>query len=223
MWITVRLWMTWIIANTLGGLVGFGAGGAVTAAALGLLGLLHVAGSRRWSEVILVVVCASAWPAIVGGIVALAQWLVLRASLGGLDMTGWLRTNVILWLAGTVAAIIFGALVELIVGNRFGGVPSLLVSGLVLAVPIAIGQWGALNTCSANAAAWVPAVVVGYTAGALLGASAAGAMLSGVVGNDWVATLVVAPSVAGAVGGCVSGLVTGLALIRLVRAAARPD
>jgi hypothetical protein len=66
-WGTVRLWLTWTMANTLGGLAGFGAGGAIAAAPRGLLGLLHPEGSCPWPEVMLVVARASAWPAVAGG------------------------------------------------------------------------------------------------------------------------------------------------------------
>jgi hypothetical protein len=217
------LWLAWIVANAVGGLLGFGAGGLVTAAGLAALGLLHPAGSRTSLEVALVLACAGAWPLIAGATVALAQWAVLRSSHVDVGLRGWLGKNAALWLVGTVAAGVSVYLGAFALSGPFGGALVFVVAGLVLAVPIAIGQWDTLEGHSPDAWVWLPAVPLGYAASATFGAAAAGAVMGGMRANDWVTTLILAPAVAGVVGGCVSGLVTGLALVWLVRAAEPAD
>ncbi|MFN8633036.1 MAG: hypothetical protein U0893_04210 [Chloroflexota bacterium] len=217
-----RLWLLWTVANAVGGMLGFGTGGLVTFGVLAALDLLHLDRARSAGEVALVLLCACAWPPIAGGIAAWAQWLVLRWSLGLGEGVGWVRMQAVLWLVGIALGGLIIYLAEFVPHGPVATPAAFVVAGLVLATPIALGQWSALRAHSSNAWVWLPIVPVGYAVGFMVGTAAAGATLQSVAVTDGLTTLVVAPALAGAAGGCVSGLVTGVALVYLVRGAAAP-
>jgi hypothetical protein len=132
--------------------------------------------------------------------------------------------NVILWFVGTMAAGISGYFMLATGADRyFGGLPVILIVGLMLAIPIALGQWAMLDGRIPDAGVWLLAVPSGGAAGVLAGMAAAGGVMSGGATYDGLTTFLVAPAAAGAVGGTVSGSITGLALVWFVRPGVAPD
>ena len=215
--------LTWTLANTVGGLVGFGVGGFVTWAALAALGLLDTSHSRSGPEIALVLLCAFAWPPIAGSIVGMAQSLALRCTLGRVSARAWITRSALGWLVGATGAGITVYLGALTVHSALATGVLLVVAGLVMGVPVAAGQASLLAASGASVWLWVMSVLIGYGAGALAGAAAGDALLSGVPVSDAASTLMLAPALAGAVAGCVSGAISGLALAIAIRAATRAE
>jgi hypothetical protein len=205
------------MANGVGGAIGFAAGGLLNWVGLAALGLLQTERSRTGPEMSLVLLCAIPWPPIVGASVGLAQWFVPGSIIGRVSLRDWVRTSAVLWLIGVVGAglaLFLGA--NWIRGDLASAI-AFVVAGLVLATPIAIGQWQLLEGRSPATWIWLPTVLVSFGAGTAAGGAAAGALLRGVMASDWTMLLIAAPAFAGAAGGCVSGALSGMAVVYLTR------
>jgi hypothetical protein len=132
----------WIVATALGGGLGFGVGGLLTLAGLAAAGLLNPQHSRSGPEIALVLACALPWLPIVGGRVALAEWLVLRRCLPGIEVRGWIRMNAVVWTIGTAGAVLNGttasdAVALLVIAPAVGGTIGSGVHGLVSGAALA--------------------------------------------------------------------------------------
>lgn len=205
----------------MGGLDAFPAGGLVIGVGLAAIWSAWPGGPRPAAAVVATLVWAPAWPALAGAGVAAAQWAVLSPYLRGADARGWVRTNAILWLTGTVVARVvmyLGSVPLDALARGHGPFAVASLPGLILGIAVALGQWATLEDGSPRAWIWLPAVPAGYAVGTSLGAFAAAAALRGVRIDDWALTFLAAPAVGGAVGGCVSAAITGLALVWLARA-----
>jgi hypothetical protein len=216
----VHLWLRWVAANGVGGLLAFPAGGLVIGPGTAAIQPFLSDAPRPPIVIFGLIVWLAVWPAITGAGVAAAQWVVLRHYLEGADTRGWIRMNAILWLVGTLVAGI-GAFLGFVAFERLGPDGSSLAiamfSGLMIGVVVGIGQWSTLEDHSPEAWIWLPATPLGYVAGAGLASIVLDAALRGPSAREWVMILITAPALGGAVGGCVSGAITGLALVRLVR------
>jgi hypothetical protein len=212
-----RLWLTWVAAQAVGGLVGFADGGLAMLGGLAALGLLDVSNARPARDIVLVLACACLWPPIAGAVVGLAEWLVLRDWLGGVALRRWLWTHAVLWLVGAMAGGLTVYLGGFLLPVWSSGLSAIVLAGLLMGLPVAIGEWSVFDGRSPRAWIWLLAAPLGYAAGVLAGAAAAGAVLSGVRASDLTATLLLAPGAAGVAGGAVSGLVSGAALAWMLR------
>lgn len=157
------IWWRWVVANTVGELLGFGLGFAAGA----LLALLV---SESLGTILLAAAVAGG---IEGAIVGVAQWTVVRRRLVTIAGRWWVGATV----AGAVVAWCVGMVVGSMAGDALaaGPPPSPLlllaisgalgaVAGLILAAP----QWLLLRREVANAWVWAPAQALAWAVGLIL-------------------------------------------------------
>lgn len=203
------IWWRWVVANTVGELVGFGLGFAAGA----LLALLV---SESLATVLLAAAVAGG---IEGGIVGVAQWTVVRGRLVTIAGRWWVGATV----AGAVVAWCVGMAVGSATGDALaaGPPPSPLlllavggalgaVAGLILAFP----QWLLLRRHVPNAWVWAPAHALAWAVGLVIA----------FVGIDLASTasspvaMGVGIGVSGLVMGAAAAAISGLAVAWLLRA-----
>lgn len=154
-----HLWGRWIAANATGELVGLGTTFAVGFAGTGLLAKVPPAAGALASMAMM-----TSAGAIEGGVVGLAQWLVLARRFPGVARRAWVLAT----LAGAVVAWFLGSLpstaMSLASGQASGPEPAAslvlgmaaamgALAGLVLAFP----QWLVLRHSTQHAWLWLPA------------------------------------------------------------------
>ncbi len=201
------LWRGWVLAATVGELVGFGlatlAGMVVGSASEGITG---PAGVLAWVGAVVLV------GAVEGTALGSAQWWVLRRYLP--QMT-WRR-----WVGATAASGILAWGLGMGLGQNLDlnaiPLPFLAVGGFVMVVTLGailgLGQAWALHPTTPHAAWWVPANALAWTVG--LAIAFAGTALI----PDWTNLPVVA-LLGGATGllmGASTAAITGLVLVRLL-------
>ncbi len=217
---SMRLWLAWVAANGLGGLIAFPAGGAAIGAGMvPQLAIWPQDAPRPAIAVVLGLAWLALWPLLTGAVIGAAQWIVLRSIVGPAGLWGWIRKNGLLWLGAVLVAAAGVFVYEMAPRTRPRDDASqavVLVIGLLLGVVVGIGQWRTLNTVSERAWAWLVAVPIGYMAGASLGLAVVEQLPREPSSDVWFLYLLAHSAVGGLVGGCVSGALTGAALVWLL-------
>ena len=230
-WVTgLRLWLAWIVASGLGGLVGFAVGGAVISGGSGAIDAVSPNTGPRPLPVMLVALALfCTWPLVIGASVAVAQWLALRWSvppvLAVIKFWGWLRLGALLWLGGAIAAGLALYAIEMMPNAPRSDLTSTLdagVLGLLLGLVVGIGQLFTLGTVSQRAWIWPIAIPLAYAIGAIVGAEAPNRVPLDLRTNDWRQYFVLMPAMAGLVGGAVSGALSGPVLAWMLSDALAP-
>jgi len=194
-------WIQWMLATTVGTIVGFG----IEMMALNLADHL--------------VVYAASW-VLFGACVGTAQWFVLRKEFNG--NKSWIKASVIGWAIGGAVFLIVFWIIEMIyrrtttADSLEAGLGAFFTGWLIgrIAGGIAVGvlQRSLLCRRVQRTNWWVLANVVGWNAG--LGVCLAIDRL--LTGTDWYTDLFEDIIVSGAVIGTVAGAVTGGVLIWLL-------
>jgi hypothetical protein len=214
------LWLSWVAAHGLGGLISFPIGGAmVVGGAQVAEALWPNTGPRPLPAMIMMLAVFACWPLSAGVGVAAAEWIVLRVVIVDVSFRAWVRNVALLWLGGATAAVLAIYAIEMLPRASRPGDGSLvepIVGGLLLGVIVGAGQFAMLGHTSSRAWIWPIATPVSYALGAWLGAEAANLIPSSLRSYDWTEYLVAGPAIAGLVGGAVSGTVTGAALAWMV-------
>jgi hypothetical protein len=200
------LWRGWVLAATVGELVGFGlatlAGMLVGSATEGIAG---PAGVLAWIGVVALA------GAVEGTALGSAQWWVLRRYLPPMTWRRWVGSTVASGIGAWGLGMGLGQNLDL---NSWS-LPLLVVGGLVFVVGLGailgLGQAWALRPYIVGAAWWVPANALAWTIGLLI-AFGGTALIP-----DWTNLPVVA-LLGGATGllmGATTAAITGLVLVRL--------
>jgi hypothetical protein len=205
------LWGRWILANSVGELVGLGATFAI---GVGLFsGLAETAGVF---PTILTAVLMTSAGALEGAVVGLAQWLAMHASLPQLPRWSWVRATIvgalIAWFFGSVPmtiASVSAAAPQEVAQEPPAGAVLLLASamGLVAGLVLSLIQWRVLREHVEQAWQWLPANSIAWAAGMpIVFAAIDGAQrmpsLAGGIG-----VMVVSLAITGAVVGAIHGVV----------------
>ncbi|MBN1400543.1 MAG: hypothetical protein JXA74_06880, partial [Anaerolineae bacterium] len=213
-----RLWARWVLANTVGKLLGLGATFAIGA---GLFSGL--ADAPGLGPALLSAALMTATGALEGAIVGLAQWSVLQRALAGVQRRAWVVATilgaVVAWLLGSIPMTLTSLSSET-PSSAGQEPPQAVVLALAAAMGLAAGlilsawQWRALRRHASGAWRWLPANALAWAVGMPL-------IFAGV---DWAQK---AGSVAGAVlvmAGCIAlagalvGAIHGVALVTLAGA-----
>ena len=173
-------------------------------------------GPRPLPAMLLAGACLAAWPQITGAIVSTLQATVLRRSIvPGSTLLSSARSGALLWLGGAVGAALVIYAMEMShdpTGTTFRTTLELISAGLVLGLVVGVGQYLAFGAAISRMRIWPIAVLVGYSAGSLLGGTVADIASRQVPIAAWEDQALAGSSVAGFVGGLVSGAISGIAL-----------
>ena len=217
---SVRLWLAWVAANGLGGLVAFPLGGAVVGAGMLLqLAIWPQDTPRPAIAVVLGLAWLALWPLLTGAVIGAAQWIVLGPIIGRAGRWSWISKNGLLWLGAVLVGAAGLFVYEMSPRPRPHDDPAqamVLVVGLLLGLVVGIGQWFTLNRVSERAWTWLVAVPIGYMAGASLGLAAVEQLPREPSSGAWFVYLLAHTAIGGLVGGCVSGALSGVALVWLL-------
>jgi hypothetical protein len=209
------IWQRWVVANAWSELVGLGGSAAF---AFVLLGSAGSGASAIMMSAVGVVLLGTM---LEGGLVGLAQWLVLRRALDRLRASLWIGATAagacVAWTLGMVPSTIM-ALQE---GAGEAPPPDLgtaTMIGLAFLMGLAVGpvlgffQWLALRRHVRRAGIWIPANAVAWAFGMAIIFAGAGTLPEGATPISIAGVLALTFLVAGAAVGAVHGLV----LIRLL-------
>ena len=178
------MWLEWTLATALGMLVGF-------VSSILLVNILNLALAR-----LLV-------PIVVGSLVGLAQWVVLRKYLNG--VFDWILAGGASWAMGYALGLL---IINGLTNTGFDGFIGYILFGII----VAIAQWPILRREIPNAWMWIAANVVGWTAGFYLSQLSLDLFFNGPTIDPLAST-----SVLSGVSGLVAGAITGIALVLIVR------
>lgn len=214
------LWSRWVIANSLGEVLGLGIAGGLGVALFSLL-----------SAVLSVPAVATAIAMVLGGtlegaLVGVAQWVVLHRYIPRLPWRQWVLATAagafIAWALGMMPS----TLIELSANTdgsasdpTFASLSDLTVytlaalMGMVLGHILALVQWLVLRQYIHRAAWWILANAVAWAVGMVAIFVVAGLLTEEATTLD----ITLAFGLAGAVAGALVGAIHGLALVRLVR------
>lgn len=216
------LWLRWVLANTVGEVVGLGASAVVGAglawaitAATGSFAGLAMAGAM-----ILV-------GTFEGTVVGIAQWLVLRRPLPDIRARAWILVTA----AGAFVAWVLGMLPSTLMdlmgpASTEAGGPDMAAMSDLLRYTLAAGmgsvlgpilgfpQWLVLRRHVSKAGWWIPANAVGWALGMVAVFAGAGSPL---LANASLMTIVLIGGLAGATAGALVGAVHGIVLVWLLR------
>ncbi len=210
------IWRQWVVANSVGELLGLGISAAI---GLGVVALLSWwLGTLSPVLFALIIVMAGV---IEGAIVGVAQWTVLRQRLPDLPRTQWVRATAagafIAWALGMLP----GTLIDM--GSMGGsteefslppGVEYLLAAlmGAVLGPILGGVQWWVLRAYVQQAWQWIPAHALAW-AGGMTAIFVVMGLLPPTIDPSW---MVVAFALAGIVAGAVVGAIHGVVVARFV-------
>jgi hypothetical protein len=209
------LWTRWLVANSLGELVGLGATFAVGFGAFSFLGE-----PQGLLGAVALALAMMATGALEGAIVGAAQWLAMRPWFPGISARAWILAT----LAGALVAWFLGSLPSALLSQgddtaqAAAAEPSLAVVlllagllGMVLGAVLAFVQWLVLRRVVDRAWTWLSANALAWLAGMPLVFAAVGAIQEGMA--IWQAVLLLALALA--LTGAVVGAIHGLFLVRL--------
>jgi hypothetical protein len=211
------LWWQWILANALGELVGLGATFAI---GVGLFSGLT--DSPELAAALLSAGLMTATGALEGGVVGLAQWLVLRKAIPGIGRGAWVLATII----GAVIAWFFGSIpmTMMSLSQPSASTPAseppqtvvLLLAagmGLVAGLILSLAQWRVLRKQVEKAWLWLPANTLAWAAGMpIIFAAVDLAQKAGSIPGS---VLVMAVGIA--LAGAIVGAIHGLVLLHLAR------
>jgi len=207
-----QVWRTWVLANMVGELVGFGAA-AVLGAGAGVI-IAGQIGAAQIGAMLLAVLLVGG---VEGACIGLAQWSVLRRAVPTIGRGAWLTAtiggSVVAWSAGMAIGTGWGDSVGTeaepqLVSMLFGGAAIGGLAGLILSVP----QWVVLRRAVRRAGWWMVVHVVAWSVGMLV-ALAGTALIDGQTPIPAVAAIGATTGIAmGALVACL----TGVALVRLL-------
>ncbi len=214
----MRLWTRWILANSLGELLGLG---STFVAGVVLFGGL--AESPGIAAILLSAAAMTATGALEGFIVGAAQWSVLRDAFPGIGRRSWIVATIV----GAVVAWFFGSTTMAFAGlsqSSASAAPEEPPQGIILLMAAGMGlvaglilsaaQWRVLRRLARKAGWWLPANAMAWFAGMPLifgGVDLAQRAVSPVG-----AILVMGAAIAFA--GAMVGAIHGVALVRLASA-----
>jgi hypothetical protein len=212
-----RLWIRWVLANSLAETVGLGAAFGIGAI---LFPYLNAPGVLVALTTVAVAVLAGTL--IEGTVVGTAQWLVLRRPLPSIKWRTWVLATAtggfVAWTLGMLPSTLISAEAES--GGSAPSEPSeAMVYGLAALMGLAAGtilgtpQWIVLRRHIRRAALWIGANALAWVPGTVLAFVAADFIFSA---GSGVATVVLAIVTLAAIGGIV-GAIHGLVLIWLVQ------
>ena len=216
-WWDQKLWLQWILANTVGEVLGLGLAGAAG------IGLALAIGKPQTALVTLLLAALMiALGTLEGVIVGLAQWLVLHRRLPNLRRRAWVTATAI----GAFVAWTLGMTPSTLMMLRQSAAappPPVLSDAEVYALAAAMGamlgtilgipQWRVLRRYAASAGWWVWANAAAWLAGMPLVFIGAG---SAPVGASVLNRVLLAVATIAAAGAVV-GAIHGLALLSLLR------
>jgi hypothetical protein len=197
---TRHLWPRWVLATTIGEVVGFAVPAAVGALAL------------RLPDAMLFALIVPAGM-IEGAVLAGAQWRVLRSVVPGISGQRWVLATA---LAAGLAYVIGMTLANL---RELAAVPpavligAMVLLGLLFLLSLGGAQWLVLRRHLPRAGWWVVANAVAWPLGVAVPVIALSLLPDGAPALAWAATGIVS----GLLMGVVVGAITGLALVWLVR------
>jgi hypothetical protein len=214
-----RLWRWWVLANTIGEVIGIGAATAIGVAlariietTMGAFAGLAMAG---------VMIAVGTFEGVVVGV---AQWLVLRRPIPNMSRRAWLFATAIgafvAWTLGMIPSTVMSMSsapsassppFEEMSGVVMWGLAA--VMGLGLGPILGIPQWLVLRRYVQKAGWWIPANAGAWALGMPIIFIGAGL----VPADGFSAAVVVIGLATGAAAGAVVGAVHGLALIWLLR------
>lgn len=163
-----KLWLWWIVANSAGELFGLGLL-AVTA----FLSAPHFGGPSSAAAVLSLATVMIVLGGFEGAVVGVAQGLVLRTALVGLQLRAWVLATVIGALIAWLLGMIPSAAMHL---HGASGRPAPAISddlglvgaapmGALLGVVLALPQWWVLRRHVLRALWWLPANALAWAAG----------------------------------------------------------
>jgi hypothetical protein len=203
------IWRRWVLANAWSELVGLGGSAGVA--------LLVFAGPTETAAIILAAVGMVLIATILeGGIVGLAQWLVLRRILTRLTGRRWIGATalgaLLAWILGMLPSTIMS--LQETTGNvgppEFSAGTAIglaFVMGLALGSMLAFFQWLVLRHHLPRAAWWIPGNAVAWALGMMLIFAGAGSISAGASPITIAGVLAFTCLLAGAVVGAIHGLV----------------
>jgi hypothetical protein len=202
------LWRRWVLATTIGELVGF-----AVPAAVGALALL-----LRLPDAVLIGLIVPAGM-VEGAVLAGAQWPVIRSVVPGVAGRRWVLATA---LAAGLAYLI--GFTPANIGDLSAISPPVLVAGglllgLVFVLSLGGAQWLVLRCHLPRAGWWVVANAVAWPLGVAIPVVALGLLPDGAPPMAWAVTGIAAGALMG--GGV--GAITGLALVWLVQGRAAPS
>lgn len=164
-----NLWTKWILANSLGELLGLGATFAI---GMGLFsGLAEVPGA---AAVLLTVGLMTATGVLEGGLVGLAQWIVLRQIFPGITRRAWVWATIlgalIAWLLASFSMSMadFSQPADPGLASQPSQALVLIVAagmGLGAGLVLSAAQWRVLRKQVYKAWLWLPANALAWAAG----------------------------------------------------------
>lgn len=211
-----KLWLWWIVANSAGELFGLGLV-AVTAFLLAP----HFAGPSSAVAALSFATMMIVLGGFEGVVVGVAQGLVLRTALVGLQLRAWVSATLIGALIAWLLAMIPSAAMHL-QGASGRSAPAMsddlrlagaALMGTVLGVVLALPQWWVLRRHLSRALWWLPANALAWAAGMPVVFVVAGSMREDAAVLPVIAVILATLAVAGAVVGAIHGSV----LVWLVR------
>ena len=216
-----RIWLRWVLANTIGEAAGLG----LTA----LVGAVVIFSGGEGSGVLttlgIAVLAVLAGTLVEGTVVGTAQWSVLRRPLPRMRWRTWAVATgtgaLLAWTLGMIPSTVM----SLGAGSGGGGAqaePSAtpvyglaFLMGLVLGPILGLAQWLAQRRHVRGAVLWMPANALAWAFGMVVIFVGIDPAIGGGFGVRSVAILVITLACAGAV----VGAIYGLALVRLLRSA----
>lgn len=202
------LWRRWVVATTLGELVGF-----IAPTLAGVIITQVVVGMDSPFAPLLTMIVLVMAGSLEGAALGYAQWRVLRGALPALRWQAWTGATA---LAGVVAWIL-GMLPNTVIDALGMGAEALAVAWAMAApgvlLSIGVAQWLVLRHHVRHVALWVPANALGWGLG--VSATVLGASLVNETMALWAAVTIGVAS--GVTMGLIVGCITGLALVRMLR------
>ncbi|NIM94513.1 MAG: hypothetical protein GTO18_12500 [Anaerolineales bacterium] len=213
---TGHVWRRWVIANSLGELLGLGA-----TLAIGATLFSGVAEAQGIGPTLLTAVLMTATGALEGFIVGLAQWSVLRFTVAGITRRMWVVATIVgavlAWLLGSIPMTIAGLSIESTTSGTEEPPQALVlilaaVLGLAAGLILSVAQWRVLRGNVTRAWRWLPANALAWAAGLPL--IFAGINQAQEVDQVFYAILIMGSTLV--VAGGVVGAIHGVALIAFI-------
>jgi hypothetical protein len=196
------LWGRWVLAMTIGELVGF----AIPA----------IVGTAAWSlgmSDLAIAILVSLAGAGEGAVLGFAQWLALRRVLA-IDRRDWVLATTLAAVVAYMIGMLPSNLGDLTRFNTAILIGAGLVLGIVFLVSIGFAQWLILRRRIPNAAWWIPANAIAWPLGVAVPVGGLALVPDGAPAVAWIVTGIAC----GVAMGAVVGALTGIVLVWMLRA-----